>query len=409
MNKELLEKYSRLLVSTGVNVQADQHVVIMAPVETADFARALAEAAYKAGAKDVYVDWLDEKLSRVRYLNASEEVFDEIPSWRKDFILTNMRRGAAFIQVKASDPEAFKGVDIKRIAKFQKTNSIELKEFYDALMTNKNAWCIASVPTEAWAKKVFPELSVEEAVESLWTAILKAVRVDLEDPVGAWKEHTLNLKERMSFMNSNNFRSLHYKNSLGTDLTIELPEGHQWVGGAEPTAAGVEFNANMPTEEIFTLPKKTGVNGTVVSSMPLNHNGNLIDKFAITFENGRIVDYTAEEGYEVLKSIIETDDGAHYLGEVALVPYDSPISNQKILFYNTLFDENASCHLAIGKAYSPCLKNSENMSEEELEKAGANYSLTHVDFMIGTKDLEIIGTTADGRKVPVFANGNFAF
>jgi aminopeptidase len=409
MNKELLEKYARLVVSTGVNVQQDQHVIVMAPVETAPFARALAEAAYKAGAKDVYVDWIDEKLSRIKYLNAPEEVFDEVPSWRKDFMLTNMRRGAAVIQVKASDPEAFKGVDINLISKSQKTNLTELKEFYDALMTNKNAWCIASVPTEAWARKVFPELSVEEAVESLWTAILKAVRVDLEDPVAAWKEHTLNLRKSIAFMNSSNFKSLHYKNSLGTDLTVELPEGHRWVGGAEATTRGVEFNANMPTEEVFTLPKKTGVNGTVVSSIPLNYNGNLVDKFAITFKDGRIVDYTAEEGYEVLKSIIETDEGSHYLGEVALVPYDSPISNQRILFYNTLFDENASCHLAIGKAYSPCLMNSENMNEEELEKAGVNYSLNHVDFMIGTKDLEIMGTTVDGKKVPVFVNGNFAY
>lgn len=409
MNKEVLEKYAKLLVNIGVNVQKDQPVVVMAPIETAPFARAIAEAAYKAGAKDVYLDWNDEKLMRVRYLNAPEEAFDTIPSWKKDFNLTNIRNGAAFIQVAASDPEAFKGVDIKRISRNQKTAFTELKEFYDALMTNKNAWCIASVPTEAWAKKVFPELSVEEAVGKLWNAILKAVRVDLEDPVAAWKEHTLNLRKSMAFMNSNNFKYLHYKNSLGTDLVIELPEGHHWVGGAEETVNGVEFNANMPTEEVFTLPKKTGVNGKVVSSMPLNYNGSLINKFSITFKDGRITDYTAEEGYDVLKAIIETDEGSHYLGEVALVPYDSPISNQKILFYNTLFDENASCHLAIGKAYAPCLKGSETMSEEELEQAGVNESLTHVDFMLGTADLEITGITADGREVPVFVKGNFAF
>jgi aminopeptidase len=409
MNQELLEKYASLVVKIGANVQPGQTVVVMSPVETAPFARAITEEAYKAGAREVFVDWNDEKLARIKFLNAPEEVFDEVPSWKKDFNLTNLHNGAAFIQIKASDPDAFKGVDISRISRSMKAMSTELKEYHEALMSNKNAWCIASVPTEAWARKVFPELPVEEAVESLWKAILTAVRVDLEDPVAAWKEHTLNLRRSMAFMNDNNFKCLHYTNSLGTDLTIELPEGHRWVGGAEETTGGVEFNANMPTEEVFTLPKKNGVNGTVVSAMPLNHNGSLIDKFSITFEDGRITDYTAEEGYEVLKSIIETDEGSHYLGEVALVPKDSPISNQNILFYNTLFDENASCHLAIGRAYSPCLKNSENMSEEELEKAGVNSSLVHVDFMVGTKDLQIKGITAEGKEIPVFVDGNFAF
>ncbi|WP_139902495.1 aminopeptidase [Clostridium thermarum] len=409
MNQELLNKYASLVVKIGANVQPGQTVVLMSPVETADFARAITEAAYTAGARDVFVEWNDEKLSRIKYLNAPDEVFDEVPSWKKDFTLTNLRKGAAFIQIKASDPDAFKGVDVSRISRSMKAFTTELKEYHEALMSNKNAWCIASVPTEAWARKVFPELPAEEAVARLWEAILKAVRVDTEDPVAAWKEHTLNLKKSMAFMNDNNFKYLHYRNSLGTDLTIELPEGHVWVGGSEETTGGVKFIANMPTEEVFTLPKKTGVNGTVVSSMPLNHNGSLVDKFSITFKDGRITDYTAEVGYEVLKSIIETDEGSHYLGEVALVPKDSPISNQNILFYNTLFDENASCHLAIGRAYSPCIKNNENMSEKQLEEAGVNNSLIHVDFMIGTKDLEITGITADGKEIPVFIDGNFAF
>lgn len=409
MDKITLKKYAKLVVQTGANVQKGQPVVIMAPIDAADFVRALAEAAYKAGAKDVHVDWRDEKLSRIRFLQAGDEVFDEIPSWRKDFTLTNLHNGAAFIQISASDPEAFKGVDVSRIARQQKVSAIELKEFHERLMTNKNAWTIVSVPTVAWAKKVFPELSEDEAVEKLWEAILKAVRVDLEDPVAAWKEHTLNLRKSMDFLNKNKFKYLRYKNSIGTDLTIELPEGHQWVGGAEDTTGGIEFNANMPTEEVFTLPKKNGVEGTVVSAMPLNYNGTIIDNFTLTFKEGRIVEYTAEKGLDMLKTLIETDEGSHYLGEVALVPYDSPISNQKILFYNTLFDENASCHLAIGKAYTPCLKNSENMTKEELIEAGVNESLIHVDFMIGTKDLDITGGTAEGKEVPVFVQGNFAY
>lgn len=409
MNEITLKKYAELVVHTGVNVQKDQPVVIMAPIDTADFVRAVAEVAYKAGAKDVHVEWKDDKLSRIKFLHAPDQVFDEVYSWKKDFTLTNLHNGAAFIQISAADPEAFKGVDVSRIARQQKVSAVELKEFHERLMSNKNAWTIVSVPTAAWAKKVFPELSEEEAIDKLWEAILKAVRVDLEDPVAAWKEHTLNLRKSMEFLNSNNFKYLHYKNSLGTDLTIELPEGHHWVGGAENTVDGVEFNANMPTEEVFTLPKKTGIEGKVVSAMPLNYNGNLIDNFALTFKEGRIVEYTAEKGIDILKTIIETDEGSHYLGEVALVPYDSPISNQKILFYNTLFDENASCHLAIGKAYSPCLKNSENMTAEELMQAGVNESLVHVDFMIGTEDLEITGITAEGKEVPVFVQGNFAY
>lgn len=405
----MLDKYARLVVKTGVNVQKDQQVVILAPIETAPLARAIAEAAYKEGARDVYMDWQDEQFTKIRLMNAPEEVLGEVSSWEKDFTLTNLRKGAAFIQIAASDPEAMKGVDIERISKRQKARFTELKEFYDSLMTNQNSWCIVSMPTEAWATKVFPELTAEEAVEKLWEAILKTVRVDKEDPVAKWQAHTNNLKKRMKFLNDANFKYIHYKNSLGTDLTIELPKGHQWVGGAEQTTGGVEFNANMPTEEVFTLPLKTGVNGTVVSAMPLNYNGSLIDNFSITFKDGRIVDFTAEEGYDVLKSIIETDDGSHYLGEVALVPYVSPISDLNILFYNTLFDENASCHLAIGKAYFPCLKGSEGLSEEELESLGANVSLIHVDFMIGTKDLQIRGVTEEGKEIPVFVDGNFAF
>jgi len=409
MNKNILKKYAELVVHTGVNVQKGQPVVIMAPIDTADFVRAIAEAAYKLGAKDVYVDWSDDKLARIRFLEAPEEVFDEIPSWKKEFILTNLHNGAAVIQIAASDPEIFKGLDVNRISRQQKVNAKELKEFYESLMANKNAWTIVSVPTVAWAKKVFPELSEEEAINKLWEAILKAVRVDLENPIAAWNEHNSNLRKSMDFLNSNNFKYLRYKNALGTDLTIELPEGHMWLGGSEYTTGGIEFNANMPTEEVFTLPKKTGVEGKVVSAMPLNYNGTIIDNFTLTFKEGRIVEYTAEKGLDMLKTLIETDEGSHYLGEVALVPYDSPISNQKILFYNTLFDENASCHLAIGKAYPSCLKNSENMTDEDLKAAGVNDSLVHVDFMIGTEDLEITGITADGKEVPVFVKGNFAY
>lgn len=409
MNNNFLEKYAELIVKTGINIQQDQILVISSPIECAFFTRQISEIAYKSGAKDVVISWNDELFSKIRFLNAPEKVFEEFPEWQKEFYLSYAKQGAAFLTISASDPELMKEVNPDRILKSRRTSNIALAEYRDKLMSNKNVWSIVSVPTIAWAKKVFPNHSEEEAVDKLWEYIFKAVRADMDDPVHAWNEHKNNLKKRMAYLNDNNFKYLKYKNSLGTDLEIELPENHLWLGGSDYTPEGLEFIANIPTEEVFTLPKKNGVNGTVVSSMPLNSNGNLIENFSLTFKEGKIVDFKAEKGYDTLKSIIETDEGSHYLGEVALVPYDSPISNLRTIFYNTLFDENASCHLAIGNAYPICIKNGENMSKEDLENIGANTSLAHVDFMVGTKDLEIIGVTSDGKEIQVFKDGNFAF
>ncbi|MCB2299207.1 aminopeptidase [Clostridium tagluense] len=407
MKNELLEKYALLLVKTGINIQKDQTLVINSPIECASFARILSKIAYIEGAREVVINWRDELSSKIKFMHAPEEVFEEYPDWQRDFYVSNVRKGAAFLNISASDPELMKDVNPERMAKSHKAASNAIKEYRDRLMSNRNVWCVASIPTIAWAKKVFPELSEEKAVEKLWDSIFKTVRVDTIDPVDSWETHKSNLKKSMDFLNESNFKYLKYKNSLGTDLVIELPENHLWLGGSEYTPEGVEFIANMPTEEVFTLPKKTGVNGVVVCSKPLNYNGNLIEKFSLTFKDGKIVDFKAEKGYDILKSIIETDEGSHYLGEVALVPYDSPISNSNILFYNTLFDENASCHLAIGKAYPVCIKNGENLSDEELSKLGVNDSTVHEDFMVGTDDLQIIGITEDGSEVPVFKKGNF--
>ncbi|SFL99144.1 aminopeptidase [Pelosinus propionicus] len=409
MDHTMLEKYARLIVKTGVNIQKGQTLVIASPIECASFARMIAQYAYEEGARDVVVTWKDELLSKIRFLQAPEEVFEEFPEWQKEFYLSYVKQGAAFVSIAANDPELLKDVNPGRLVKVQKASNTALKEYRERLMSNKNTWCVVSIPTKSWAKKVFSELSEEEAVAKLWDAILKTVRVDTQDPVAAWEEHKKNLKKSSDFLNSNQFQYLQYKNSVGTDLKIELPEDHIWLGGSEYTPEGLEFVANMPTEEVFTLPKKTGIQGTVVSSKPLNYNGNVIDHFSLTFKDGKIVDFTAEQGYEILKGLIETDEGSYYLGEVALVPYNSPISNSNILYFNTLFDENASCHLAIGKAYPVCIKNGENLAKEELEALGVNDSLVHVDFMIGTKDLEIIGTTANGKEIPVFKNGDFAF
>nr|WP_092072520.1 aminopeptidase [Dendrosporobacter quercicolus]NSL48520.1 aminopeptidase [Dendrosporobacter quercicolus DSM 1736]SDM43310.1 aminopeptidase II. Metallo peptidase. MEROPS family M29 [Dendrosporobacter quercicolus] len=409
MERKLLEKYARLIVKTGVNIQKNQILVINSPIECAGFTRLIALAAYEEGARDVILNWKDELFSKIRFLHAPEEVFAEFPEWQKQFYLTYLRQGAAFLSISASDPELLKEVQPARVATAQKTGSIALREYREALMSNKNAWCVVSIPTIAWARKVFPALAPEQAVAKLWEAILAVVRVSQEDPVAAWEKHKEDLKHRMEWLNAQQFQSLHYQNSLGTDLTIELPKRHLWLGGAETTPSGLEFVANMPTEEVFTLPDKTGVNGTVVSSKPLNYNGNLIEEFTLKFKNGKVVEYTAAQGQEILTKLIETDEGSHYLGEVALVPYHSPISRLNLLFYNTLFDENASCHLAIGKAYPVCIKNGENMSPEELAQAGVNDSLVHEDFMIGTADLEITGVTAAGEKIAIFKEGNFAF
>ncbi|GAB6106381.1 aminopeptidase [Fusibacter bizertensis] len=407
MQDPKLKKYAELLVKTGINLKKDQILVVRSPIECADFARIIAEIGFDAGAKDVVISWSDEIYSRIRYLKGAEALFEEFPSWQKEFYLSYVRKDAAFLTISASDPENFKDVDPVRIQKFSRAFNAEVSEYRDRLMNNENVWCVASVPTPAWAKKVFPNVSESEAVDKLWDAIYASVRVNEADPVAAWELHKQALKKQMNYLNEMNFKKLHYTNSLGTDLTIELPEGHLWLGGSDFTPDGHEFIANMPTEEVFTAPKRDGVNGRVVSSMPLNFNGSLIDGFELTFKDGKVTDFSAKVGYEQLKRLLETDENSSYLGEVALVQYNSPISNMGILFYNTLFDENASCHLALGKAYPVCLKGGENMDSDTLMAHGINNSMTHEDFMVGTKDLSIVGTTQTGEEVQIFKDGNF--
>jgi aminopeptidase len=286
---------------------------------------------------------------------------------------------------------------------------MELKEYDDMLMRNDFAWCVVSIPSTAWALKVFPGCSAEEAVAKLWDAIFDAVRVNGDGrAIARWEEHTANLRKRAEILNQNNFSRLIYKNSLGTDLCVELPEKHEWACCGEKAGTGVTFIANMPTEEIFTLPRKEGVNGVICSSMPLSLDGTLIKNIRLTVKDGRIIDAAASEGGETLNKKLEIDEGARYFGEVALVPHKSPISDKGILFYNTLYDENASCHFAFGKAY-PNFSDADTAGPEELKRRGRNDSLVHVDFMVGTPDLSITGVRQDGREVPVFVEGNFAF
>ncbi|SEH21304.1 aminopeptidase [Selenomonas sp. KH1T6] len=409
MEQELLKKYARLVVRVGVNLQDDQILVINSPLECAEFARLIAAEAFAAGAHDVVVSWGDEELARIRYAGGRKEIFTEFPEWRVRFYQDYAEQGAAFVSIAARNPEIFKDIEQEKLTLSAQAAGAALLEYRARLMNNENTWCVVSVPTAGWAKKVFPELGEEEAKARLWQEIFRTVRIEPEtDPAEAWKEHIATLQKAAEFLNKQNFKALHYKNSLGTDLTVELPEGHIWAGGAEKAATGVTFAANMPTEEVYSLPLREGVNGTVYASKPLIYNGNRIENFHLTFKEGRVVDFGAEVGEETLKELINMDEGSHYLGEVALVPYDSPISNSGILFYNTLFDENAACHLALGKAYPTCLEGGEKMDSVTLLQHGVNDSLVHEDFMIGTADLSIVGITREGEKVEIFRNGNFA-
>ncbi len=409
MLKEKLERYAKLLVEVGINPNKGQKLMINCPVECADFGRMCAEAAYNAGCGEVIMNWNDDFCTRLKYLNAEKSVFETYPEWQKMYYTDLAKRGTAKLSIYATDPENLKGVDPQRIASFQKNAGAALTEYRDMQMKNAFPWCVASVPVASWAKKVFPAVSDEEAVEKLWDAILKTARADKkDDPVQLWHKHLETLTKRKDILNSYNFKCLRYKNSLGTDLTVELPEGHIWESGSEKAETGQSFVPNIPTEEIFTSPKRDGVNGTILASRPLVLDGNIVENIKFVLRDGKIVEAYASSGLDVLKNAISVDEGASFLGEVALVPYSSPINETGILFYNTLFDENAVCHFAFGDSY-PTLKGAERMSREELEQAGLNFSITHEDFMVGTKDLSIIGLTEDGKEIAVFTDGNFAF
>ncbi|WP_404450313.1 aminopeptidase [Sutcliffiella horikoshii] len=402
-----MEKYAELAVKVGVNVQNGQTLIVNADIATAPFVRLVTKKAYEAGAKLVQIEWTDEQVTRIRYDLAPDESFEYFPSWRAEMLEKAYEEGAAMLAITSVNPDLLKGVDATKIANLQKAAGEATKGYRKMVMADKISWSIVAVPSKGWSAKVFPDLKEEEQEEKLWQAIFHATRANLEDPVQAWMDHKEKLSEKVDFLNNKKFKSLHYK-AEGTDLTIDLAEKHVWIGPESINENGVAFIANMPTEEVFTTPMKTGVNGTVRSSKPLNYGGNMIDNFSITFENGKIVSFEAEEGFETLQKLIETDEGSHFLGEVALVPHDSPISNTNLIFYNTLFDENASHHLAIGNAYSFALEGGKQMSEEELEAAGANSSITHVDFMIGSSDMDIDGITFDGERVPLFRQGNWA-
>lgn len=408
-DQKLLREYARLIVRIGVALQRDQILVINAPIECAPFARLLAEEAYGAGAHEVVMSWSDERSAHIKYALAPQSVFTEFPAWKRAFYTDYAEQGAAFVSIAARDPEIFRDIAPQRLTLAQQAAGAALLEYRSRLMNNENTWCVVSVPTATWAQKVFPGASAEEAQRRLWAAILAAVRIGKGDAVEAWQNHIAFLHRAAAFLNAQDFARLHYRNALGTDLIVELPEGHLWAGGSEPSKTGVPFVANLPTEEVYTLPHREGVYGTVVATRPLVYQGSLIEGMRLRFEQGRVASFSATHGEEKLRELLATDEGACHLGEVALVPYDSPIRESGLLFYNTLFDENAACHLAFGKAYPTCLRGGDGMKSVELLRRGVNDSLLHEDFMVGSRDLSITGTRrADGREVPVFVEGNFA-
>ncbi|WP_337017795.1 aminopeptidase [Oceanobacillus massiliensis] len=407
VNQQTQEKYAELALRTGVNLQKGQALMINASIEGAAFTKIVVRKAYELGAKDVHINWTDDELTLLRYENAPDEVIADYPEWRVKLYDTFAEDGAAVLNIRSTNPDLLKDIDPLRVATANKAAAEAMKNFRKYTMNDKIPWSIISIPSGDWAQKIYPELTKEDAMENLWEAILKIVRVDQDDPNAAWDAHNATLKTAREVLNDRNYKKLIFK-APGTDLELELPEGHIWKGGSAVAETGVTFNPNMPTEEVFSLPHKYGVNGTVSSTKPLNYGGSLIDKFSLTFKDGQVVDFKAEQGEQVLKHLLDSDEGARRLGEVALVPHESPVSQSGLIFYNTLFDENASCHIALGKAYPTNLEGGSSMGDADLDKHGVNDSLIHVDFMIGSEEMDIDGVKYDGTTEPVFRNGTWA-
>ena len=406
---EKLREYARLTVRQGVNVTEGIYVIVRCPIIAADFGRMVMEEAFACGAKDVIMMYSDTAASRIRFEKAALSQFETVPAWQAEQNNYYAREGTVAISIIAEDPEAYAGIDGAKLLASAKARRAALKEFYDIMDAGDLRWTIVAYPCAAWAKKIFPDVTETQAIRQLWDAIFKSVRITRGDTVKKWEKHDRVLKRRAAKLNKYAFTALRFKNSLGTDFRIGLPEKHVWFGGSETSNDGYVYFPNMPTEEIFTMPHCMQAEGTVVSSMPLSYQGCLIENFSLTFEGGKVVSHHAEVGEDALTRLLDTDEGSRRLGEVALIPYDSPIRAQDILFYNTLFDENASCHLALGKCYPNTIKGGELLSEEELYAKGGNDSVNHVDFMIGTADMSVIGITKDGEEITVFENGNFVF
>jgi len=405
--EDYIEKYVELILKVGLKIKDGDKLVVRCPIEARDFAVECTRKAYELGAGEVVVDYRDQLISRLKYENESLDVLTDIPKHKVDKENYYMEKKAKYLSVTGSDPDAFKGVDAEKLFKSNLANSKALRDFSAKMMANYVSWIVVGASIPSWATKVFPDLEEGEAVRRLWFEIFNSVRLFEEDPIKALENHVDNLNRYSKFLNDAKFEKLIYKSQKGTDLEVGLPKGYIFAGAGDVNSDGEEFIANMPSEEVFSAPRLDGVNGKVYSTLPLNYNGNLIEDFYLVFKDGEVVDYDAKAGKEYLKNILDTDEGAKRLGEVALVSYNTPISMRKVLFYNTLYDENASCHFALGKSYPTCLEGGEKLSIEELKERGMNDSLTHVDFMVGDETTEIIGVKENGDQVQIFKEGNF--
>ena len=402
----LLSKYADVVVQVGLNLRKGQILSIRAILDDAPFIRKVTQSAYKAGAKYVDVLWSDEGSARTRFEYGDPENITYIPNWIFNRFEEYEKDGNAELAVASTDPDLFEGIDSDLLAKNRKARM----QKFEPLRKYENLanWCVVATAAPSWAKKVFPDIPVEEAQEKLWNAIFKVCRIDAPDPVAAWQEHIDKLVKYKDYLNNKRYAALHYT-APGTDLTIGLPEKQVWAGAQESFKNGITCTVNIPTEEVFTAPHKDKVDGYVKATLPLNLQGTLIEDFTVTFEKGRAIKITAGKGEDDLRKLIETDKNASRLGEVALVPNSSPINQSGILFYNTLFDENASCHIALGNAYRTSIEGGADMTNEEFADAGGNKSLVHTDFMIGSPEMDIDGITADGTREPIMRQGEWAF
>jgi len=413
-HQELLQKYAEAIVRVGLNLRAGQRLIITnatsrgVPPAARALVHAVAKAAYAAGARFVDVIWGDEEMHRIRLQHAPADSFSEYPKWQVSGIMDMIRNGDALLSLYANNPDVYDGLDSERIGAMQKVHLENYQEIVTNVARNAINWCIAASSAPAWAAKIFPDLPGEEAEEKLWQAIFETTRATEPDPVAAWGEHIKNLRKRASYLQAKKYTALYYKSDK-TDFTLGLPMGHKWISAQSLAENGIAFTANMPTEEVFTLPDRHRAEGTVHSTFPLSYGGSLIEDFSVTFENGQIVKVNAKKNEAILQKLVNTDEGSTRLGEVALVPVSSPIARRGHLFYNTLFDENASCHIAIGRGYRFTLTGGEELTDEEFNAAGGNTSLTHVDFMIGSPQMDIDGITEAGAREPVMRSGEWAF
>lgn len=408
MKKTVMQKYARLIARKGINVKKGQEVIVSASLDQPEFVKMVVEECYRAGASKVTVEWSYQPITKLHYRYRSLKTLSTFEKWEIEKLEHKCETLPATIYIESDDPDGLKGIDQTKVSKASQAKYPIIKPYHDK-MDNKYQWCIAAVPGEAWAKKVFPGERTSKAVEKLWNAILYTSRADGDDPVKAWEEHNADLKTRFEYLNSLGIESLHYTASNGTDFTVGLIPDALFMGGSEFTLGGTEFNPNIPSEEVFTSPMKGKAEGVVHATRPLSYRGELIENFSVRFENGKAVEVHAEKGEELLKQMISMDENAAYLGECALVPFDSPIRNSEITFFNTLFDENACCHLAFGRGFENCIKDFDKYTLEECREKGINDSLIHVDFMIGSEDINITAHTRDGKDVAIFKDGNWAF